>query len=337
MNKTVAFYCQSDKRVQNDFFLTNYDDTNEYVKLSNELKKDDYEVHSLDVYNKQNIHPKICIFLDIPTFPISKVIDNNKTKSIAMLREAELINKINYDENRHKEFDIVLTWKRKLVDNKKYFYFPSTRFVKSYKLKDVDNYINRKLCVLINSNLTSKLPGELYSWRVKAIEWFEKNYLEDFDLWGYGWDEYRITLRGKTIFKSKLFAKRRVSYKGIADHKLKIMSNYKFAICFENTNIVKDYISEKIFDCFLSQTVPIYWGAPNIDEIIPKECFIDFREFNDFDKLYEYIKNMSDEEYMKYINSINNFLDSDKSSLFTLDNWVKSVKTAIFKLGESND
>ena len=115
------------------------------------------------------------------------------------------------------------------------------------------------------------------------------------------------------------------------------MSRYKFTICFENTNNVKDYITEKMFDCFLSGTIPIYWGAPNIDKIIPKECFIDFRKFNDFNKLYRYLKDMGDEEYLKYISSINGFLDSDKSSLFTLDNWVKCVKTAIFKLEESND
>ena len=287
------------------------------------------------MYKKQNIHPKICIFLDIPTFPISKVIDNNKTKSIAMLREAELINKINYDKNRHKEFDIVLTWKSVLVDNKKYFFLPSTRFDKSLKLH-IKNFTNRKLCVLINSNLSSNIQGELYSYRLKVINYFEQNHLEDFDLWGYGWDEFKITIRGRKVFKSKLFAKKRVSYKGIADDKLQTMSKYKFAICFENTNLVYDYISEKIFDCFLAQCVPIYWGAFNIEKIIPKECYIDFREFNDFDKLYEYIKNLSDEEYMKYINSINEFLDSDKSSLFTLDNWVKSVKTAILRLGSKD-
>ena len=207
INKTVAFYCQSDNRVKEDYFLDNYDETNEYVRLANELRKDGYTVHSLDLYKKDMISPDVCIFLDIPTFPISEIIDIKKTKSIAMLREAELISKVNYDKNRHKEFDLILTWKRDLVDNHRYFYFPSTRFVKSVKVK-VDNALKRKLCCLINSNLNSKLPGELYSWRLKAIEWFEKNHLEEFDLWGYGWDEYRVALRGRTIFKSKLLAKK---------------------------------------------------------------------------------------------------------------------------------
>jgi hypothetical protein len=31
---------------------------------------------------------------------------------------------------------------------------------------------------------------ELYSKRVEAIKWFEKNHPEDFDFYGIGWDRY---------------------------------------------------------------------------------------------------------------------------------------------------
>ena len=37
----------------------------------------------------------------------------------------------------------------------------------------------------------------------QVIEWFEKNALNNFDLYGFGWDEYRLKLKGRTIFKSK--------------------------------------------------------------------------------------------------------------------------------------
>jgi len=326
MNKTIAFYCQGDDRVKNDYFLDNYDDTNEYVRLKNELVKDGYEVHSLDVYQKQNIITDICIFLDIPTFSINKIIDK-KTKAIAFLREAEIVNSINYDKNRHKEFDKILTWKKDLVDNKKYFYISSTRFVK--KDIKVENHNNRKLCVLVNSNLSSNIKGELYSKRLEFIKWFEKNALNDFDLYGFGWDKWSLKIRGRTLFSTKLFAPKRVSYKGIADDKLKVMSRYKFSICFENTNTVKDYISEKIFDSFFAKSVPIYWGAPNIEEYIPKNCFIDFRDFKNFEECYSYIKNMSENEYLNYIYNIENFLNSDKITPFLLDSWVENFKKVI--------
>jgi len=331
----LAFYCQYDKRVNEDYFLLNYPMTNEYVKLTYELKQNEYEVHTLDVYKKQNTHSDICIFLDIPSFSIDKIIDKQKTKAIAMLREAELINKINYDKKRHDEFDVILTWKNSLIDNQKYFFFPSTRFVKEQKI-EVENLIDRKLCTLINSNLSSNLKGELYSHRIKAIEWFEENNLKDFDLWGYGWDTYKLIIRNRTLLSSKLLAKKRMSYQGMADDKLETLSKYKFSICFENTSTVKDYITEKIFDCFLSQDVPIYWGATNISDIIPKECFIDFRNFDSYEELYKFIKNMDDDKYLEYIFAINKFLDSEGAYKYTIDNWVNVLTNAIFRLEKEN-
>jgi len=335
MNKKIAFYHESDSNVIIDNLIDNYDDTNEYVNLTNKLKDLGYQVHTLDILEKQNIFPDICIFSDIPKRNINKIINIKITKSIVLLREADMISSLNYDTKRHNEFDLILTWKNNFIDNEKYFFYPSTRFVYENKV-EVQNLLDRKLCTLINSNLSSNIEGELYSHRVKAIKWFEENHLDDFDLWGYGWDEYRFRLRGRTIFKSKLFAKKRMSYKGMAKDKLITLSEYKFSICFENTSTVSDYITEKIFDSFLAQNIPIYWGATNISEIIPKECFIDFREFESYDELYSYIKNMSDDRYIKYIGAINLFLSSDSAYKYTIDNWVDVVKNAIFRLDGKN-
>lgn len=333
--KKIAFYNESDPNVINDNLIDNYDETNEYVKFTNIMRTLGYKIHTLDIYIKKKIEPNICIFFDIPKRNIRNIINKTTTKAIVLLREADMISSINYDVNRHQEFDLILTWKNYLIDNNKYLFYPCTRFVLLNKIK-VKDLLDRKLCTLINSNLSSNLKGELYSHRVKAIKWFEENHLEDFDLWGYGWKEYKFTIRNRTIFKSKLLAKKRISYKGMAKDKLITMSEYKFSICFENTCTVKDYITEKIFDSFLAQNVPIYWGATNIEEIVPKECFIDFRDFDSYEKLYNYIKNMSDEEYLKYINAINSFLQSKEAYKYTIDNWIDIVKDAVFRLEKKN-
>lgn len=44
---------------------------------------------------------------------------------------------------------------------------------------------------------------------------------------------------------------------------LEIYANYKFIICFENSK-TNGYVTEKIFNVFLSGSIPIYDGAPNI-------------------------------------------------------------------------
>ena len=48
---------------------------------------------------------------------------------------------------------------------------------------------------------------------------------------------------------------------------------YKYSIAIENYSC-NDYWTEKIADCFLSWTVPIYWGAKNILSYFPEKSII---------------------------------------------------------------
>lgn len=71
---------------------------------------------------------------------------------------------------------------------------------------------------------------------------------------------------------------------------LKIASEYKFMISFENA-IANDYVTEKFYNPLLVGTVPIYRGAPNIKDFIPGEnSFLDVNAFNSPKELAEYIE-----------------------------------------------
>ena len=48
---------------------------------------------------------------------------------------------------------------------------------------------------------------------------------------------------------------------------------YKYSIAIENYSC-DDYWTEKIADCFLSWTIPIYWGAKNILSFFPEKSII---------------------------------------------------------------
>jgi hypothetical protein len=53
--------------------------------------------------------------------------------------------------------------------------------------------------------------------------------------------------------------------------------DYTYSIAIENSK--QDcYFSEKLIDCFLTWTMPIYWGCPNLDDYFPSEAFIAFDE-----------------------------------------------------------
>jgi hypothetical protein len=68
----------------------------------------------------------------------------------------------------------------------------------------------------------------------------------------------------------------------------KAFDKYKYAIITDNRD-EPDFFSGNILDCILSETVPIYWGCPNIERWIDPNCFIRM-EFSDFQKDYDKVK-----------------------------------------------
>ncbi|MCG3686184.1 glycosyltransferase family 10 [Aliarcobacter butzleri] len=287
----------------------------------------------LSTYDINSINDsKIVIYNDMP-----KVLPNEKDihKSYLLLFESELIKPENWDFEKHKYFNKIFTWDDRIIDNKKYFKINFSHLFPKSINKDLSK--KEKLCTLIAGNKKVNHPLELYSKRVEAIRWFEKNYPLDFDFYGMGWDEYTpsnkyIRYGFRKLKLSKLFQLLKPnfpSYKGKVDSKKEVLEKYKFAICYENARDIDGYITEKIFDCFFAGCVPIYWGANNIIEHIPKECFIDKREFDSYEKLYEFITNITHEEYLKYLDAIENYLNSSKADEFRAEYFANTIVETI--------
>jgi hypothetical protein len=51
------------------------------------------------------------------------------------------------------------------------------------------------------------------------------------------------------------------------------LAPYKYSLAVENSSS-EDYWTEKIADCFLSYTLPIYYGCTNLEKYFPAESFI---------------------------------------------------------------
>lgn len=291
--------------------------------LKQEFKKHGYDLSTQDI--NSTVDSVIVIYNEMPKILPSK---NEIKKSYLMLFESELIRPDNLDLNKHKSFNKIFTWNDDIIDNKKYFKFNFSQQIPSSITKDLLK--KEKLCSLIAGNKKVNHPLELYTKRVEAIRWFEKNYHEDFDFYGIGWDEYRLENKYMNfLFKklrlSKLFKPNFSSYKGKIDSKREVLEKYKFVICYENAKDIPGYITEKIFDCFFAGCVPIYWGANNVTTHISEKCFIDRREFGNYEDLYKYIRNMKDEEYLKYLNNIEEYLQSNKIYQFSSEYFVKTL------------
>ena len=118
----------------------------------------------------------------------------------------------------------------------------------------------------------------------------------------------KIDSYGKCLHNTKMKSTRKNIKRD--DIKLGILKRYKFLIAFENTH-VSEYISEKIWHAYMSQTIPIYYGAPEIYEQVPgRNTFIDAAKFSKPKQLAEYIKKV--DRNMKLYRS---FFDFDLSHL----------------------
>jgi len=62
--------------------------------------------------------------------------------------------------------------------------------------------------------------------------------------------------------------------RGICDFESKwdVIAPYTFSIAVENSSS-KNYITEKLTECFLSYTFPLYYGCPNVDDYYPKGSY----------------------------------------------------------------
>lgn len=173
-----------------------------------------------------------------------------------------------------------------------------------------NNTTNEVIVDVLNSwNHTNYYNGHNVKYHEKAIyhkrkeiaEYFLLNNPSKMDLYGACWpEEFSVINRGTVDRKSKV-------------HK---MAKYKFAFTFDSYVKQRGYISEKIFDAFFARVVPIYLGADNVTDYIPKECFIDMRDFESYDDLYRYLMDMKEEEYNDRLRSIEEFLSSSKFNEF---------------------
>ena len=299
-----------------------------FMFLKDELEKHGYALATQDI--NPISESEFTIYNEMPKRLPPR---NNAKKSFLLILESPLIVKNSWHEKRHLNFNKIFTWNDDVIDGK--------RFIKVNYAFDLPTHINKnlsrsKLCTLISAHKLSSGETELYSERINSIRWFEENAPADFDLYGIGWDKpafqglFKVFKRLQRLAKLFPFTPF-PSYKGKVDSKKETLEKYSFAICYENITGLNGYITEKIFDCLFAGTIPIYWGADNIRDYIPEDCFIDRRKFKTHRELYNYIKSMSADDRQRYFDNIERYLQSDKAQEFHVFRFAKTVSKSIIE------
>lgn len=170
-------------------------------------------------------------------------------------------------KNKH-IFNLILTWDDMLLnqcDNAVLMPFGHTWFKpEQYNKNHIKKFQTSHLCGKLLKTYGHSLRHELLN-RQNEI----KNPIKFFDVYG---DRYNIEEARKG--------------------KEEVFGDSMFGVAIENTSH-RGYFTEKILDCFLLKTIPIYWGCSNIEDFFNSEGII---KVNNVDDMI-YIINNIDESY----------------------------------------
>jgi hypothetical protein len=158
------------------------------------------------------------------------------------------------------DFDFILTHARDLVSHnpEKYVWSPwgNTWIRPSERII----YEKSKMISMIAS---SKNFTEGHKHRHDVV----KNFKDDLDLMGRGYKEIASKSEG--------------------------LKDYRYSVAIENCKI-DGYFTEKLIDCFLQGTIPIYWGDPRIGDIFD---LAGMYVYDTLDDLRDILNNISNGDY----------------------------------------
>jgi hypothetical protein len=114
--------------------------------------------------------------------------------------------------------------------------------------------------------------------------------------------------------------------------KRKFQSEYKFSVAFENNAYRPQhpgYTTEKIMEPMTVNSIPIYWGNPLINKEFNQKSFVNFYDFNDINKMIEYIIEL-DKDDTKYLEMLNQPWFTGNS--IPDNNKLENIKSFLYKI-----
>jgi hypothetical protein len=181
-----------------------------------------------------------------------KNIDPKAKKNIALMMEGQEYHRQYYDyiSKNNNNFDLVLTFDKTLLDrgeNFKLNLFGTCWLHDSY----INIWPKSKLSSMVTSN---KSVTSGHRFRHVITNYIDRHNI-NVDI--YGGNYNRLPYMSSQSFTLEH------SGRHITNGKINALKEYMFSITIENSK--EDYMfTEKIIDCFLTGTVPIYYGCPSI-------------------------------------------------------------------------
>ena len=113
----------------------------------------------------------------------------------------------------------------------------------------------------------------------------------------------------------------------ILKDKISIYKTFQFSIVIENSRQY-NYFTEKLVDCLLTKTIPIYYGAQNINKYFDTNGWIILKNEN-IKNCIDKINKLSSKHYSKYLDTIENNYKTckEKYTIWYTNRYNKILKT----------
>jgi len=193
----------------------------------------------------------------------------------------------NFAKENYDKFEKIFTYDKELLNiSEKFEFLP----IGGCWIEEKDRFLHEKnkLVCTITSDKKS-LSGHRYRHEIL-------NVVNGIDLYGHG-------------FKS-------------IDKKIDVLKDYMFCVVVENQKM--DFLfTEKLIDCFITGTIPIYWGCPSIGDFFNLDGIL---TFNNTEEFKEIIENLSTDLYHSKIESIKENFELCKNYLVSDNHVYNKIK-----------
>lgn len=271
------------------------------------LEEEGYVVkETFDALDLTDCH--LILAMDINDVLLERIAHIPRARRFFLTSEPPIIDRIAYDPKTKEHIGKIFLQVSDYVDNETTFkiFYPVTPVMTD----QIPPFHEKKLATMCFSNKNAHDPRSIYGTRQGVARYFTARQPDDFDLYGRYWEGWKL-------------------WKGTVMDKIGTIKQYKFCFAYENMTGQRGYITEKIFDSMIAGCVPIYLGATDIEDYIPKTCFIDRRDYPTFHSLVHTLNTMDEATYNTYIEAIREFLSSPAAYTFTPEALAETIRVHV--------
>lgn len=195
-------------------------------------------------------------------------LNNYDIKIFLYTEPPEIISGINeYTLMYFKKYHCILTWKKDIL-----YWCNNARKMLYIDPWVTDSFTEKQFKITFVKGYKAQTDGHLFRWHI-----------------------YRF---GDTIYNPTQIFDRIEDNKNTRQKLL--FSDSQFNLAIENSQY-DNYFTEKIIDCFLTKTIPIYWGCPNINEYFDVNGIVPITR----DNCFQVINKLDENYYINHLDSVN--------------------------------